>query len=264
MSFLILWRAKMRVIKKEIDDIKWRFIIIGGILILAFLIVKEGQYFLSYITFPTFSFLKNSVLGKIIKPEIFLREIELMKKSKDYYIWSQWYGKNLYEFIVLATILYGFSSFAREIERKTIYYLLSFLSRGKVFFGKSLVGICTLFLTVFMGGMLPLFLGFKFFMALKLTISLFLVSLFLYMIVLFFSITTGDDVKTLIWSLAIFFILGIPGFFRQISYLDLYKYMKGIDIFIKHSFPWESIGIIFSLSIIIFFVNFKIFLNKDF
>ncbi len=254
----------MKLVKKEIDDIKWRFVTIIVILFFTFLIVVGGQHFLSSISSLSLSFLKNSVLGKIIKPETFLEQIELMKRSKDYYIWSQWYGKNLYQFLLLAIILYGFSTFAREIERKTIYYLLSLLPRRKVFFEKSLVGLCVISITTLIGGCFPLFLGFKFSMMLKLTLSLLSVSLFLYMVVLFLSIVTGDDLKTFIWSLVIFFIFGIPGFFRGLSAFNIYRYMTGIDIFVRHLFPWGPIGIIFLLSAIFYFINLRIFLKREF
>ncbi len=254
----------MKLLKKEIDDIKWRFVIIIAILFFTFLIVAEGQHFLSSISPFSLSFLKNSILGKIIRPETLLKQIELMKKSKDYYIWSQWYGKNLYEFILLAIILYGFSTFAREIERKTIYYLLSLLPREKVFFEKSLVGLGTLFMTTLIGGAFPLILGFKLSMMFKLTLSLLSVSLFLYMIVLFLSIVTGDDLKTFVWSLVIFFILGIPEFFKSVSFFNIYRYMTGVDIFVRHLFPWAPIGMISFLSIVLYFINLRLFLKREF
>ncbi len=253
----------MGIFKKEVLELKWRFLSIVFFLFLTLVIVVYAKGFLFNMEEKPLPSFNNNIITRFINPEKLTLQIKLMKKSNDYYLWSQWYGKSFYQLLLLAIILYGFSSFAREIERKTIYFLIPALSRQTIFLSKILGGVLALVATVFIGGILPIFLKFPLALALKIISLTLSVSLFLYMIVIFFSIIKGEDVKTIIWSISSFVILSLPGIFKGFSYLSIYRYMKGVDVFLKNSFPFVPFVIMLFFSSLLFFINWKIFKYKD-
>ncbi len=254
----------MKIWKKEFSDMKWRFFVINLVLISLFFFVEHARGYIINMSPGDMFPLMKKLLPKFINVKSLIHQLELMRTNKMYYIWSQWYAKNFYQIILLSVVIYGFSTFAREVERKTIYFLLSMVKREEVFLGKVCIGAILLIVTILIGGVLPIFSGFSFIMIFELLILNLVVALFLYMIVIYFSIREGDDVKTIIWAVFVFFMLGIPGFFKKASLWNIYRYMMGVDIFAKNTFPLLSFIVILGLFIVMFFINWKTFKLKEF
>ncbi len=254
----------MKVLKKELIDLRWRFLFMIFLLLIVFLFVVYGRRYVVTSLPYDLHLLKDSFISKILNMDQLLKEINLMRESIRYYIWSQWYGKNFYQLILLSIILYGFSLFSRETERKTIYFLLSRVNRRVVFFSKVFAGTIFLLFTILIGGILPLFISFNLGLVGKIMLSSFITSLFLYMIVIFFSIYVNDDVKSVVFSILFFFILSIPGFFSGLSVFNIYRYMKGIDIYKAGNLPFLPLTFVFILSLILFWINWWTFRTKEF
>ena len=132
----------MNLLIKEFSELKNRF------LVLALLIILMGYFILAYYDFFLSLIDINSIreglaafpLSRYMDTAALIEQLNLMLNDMDFYLWSQWMGKNLYQLIILSTILLGFSSFAREREQETMSFLLSNFSRRHIFLSKILAG----------------------------------------------------------------------------------------------------------------------------
>ncbi|MDI6822646.1 MAG: ABC transporter permease subunit [Actinomycetota bacterium] len=121
---------------KELRESRWRFII--GLIV--FVLFAASLPLLYEWLFK--EFLKETLKTVPFPlPKEALAQIELMEKQYDFYIWSQWFGKNLYQFGTILAILMGMGLFASEASKQTMEFLLSKpISRNRVALVKFLVG----------------------------------------------------------------------------------------------------------------------------
>lgn len=112
------------MIVKELKDMKVRFLVMFFLLLGTFVLLVVMKDYTPALT----EMLKNI-------PEGFLEKFgvteEFIKKLSEwnFYIITQWYGKNLGQFVPILAIIIAFPIFAREIENETIELLLVRLSR---------------------------------------------------------------------------------------------------------------------------------------
>jgi len=199
-----------------------------------------------------------------------IEQLNLMLNDMDFYLWSQWMGKNLYQLIILSTILLGFSSFAREREQETMSFLLSNFSRRHIFLSKILAG------GILLLGLTAIGCGFPFFMASSSTYSytwplawayfwhLGIAAIFLYSGIILFSLLSQDIVKPLILSIFFLILLSLPKFNEALASWYLYRYMTGFDIFVGHGILYQALLIIALLSTALFTLSWRIFKQQDY
>ncbi|MDI3495883.1 MAG: type transport system permease protein, partial [Pseudothermotoga sp.] len=73
----------------------------------------------------------------------------------NFYIYSQWFGKNLGQMIPILAIIMAFPLFSRENENGTIEFLLARRSRKEIFLSKSLLASFVLFSQMIVFSLLP-------------------------------------------------------------------------------------------------------------
>ncbi|HCF37980.1 MAG TPA: hypothetical protein DER56_02735, partial [Thermosipho africanus] len=76
-------------------------------------------------------------------------------KNWEYYILSQWFGKNFGQFIPILAIIIAFPLFSREYENETITFLLSRQNRKTIFLQKTLLSIFVIFVLITYFSYLP-------------------------------------------------------------------------------------------------------------
>ncbi len=260
------------MIKKEITDLKWRFIVITIIMVfLLFLTLFLKDMMFSALPTDLSQQIKgNKLLSRLMNPDVLKRQFERMRKDYNYYVWSQWYAKNFFQFLLIAVILYGFSSFAKEVEKGTIYFVLSRRTRKAVYLSKIFAGLIVVIITVLIEGLLPVIVaplfgnGFKPIVGVEITFQAIVVSALLYAIVSIFSILMNDQVKPILISIGAFVGLWIFGWFKDTQYLCVYRYMMGTDIYLNHGIQWLATLLILAITGSLFYFGWKLFENREF
>ncbi|QIV78148.1 ABC transporter permease subunit [Fervidobacterium pennivorans] len=133
--------------KKEFYDMKVRFFGVLIVTIALFFIVAPFQKF-------TVSILEgysgNPQLEKFL-PGAMLSKL----KEWNFYINSQWYGKNFGQMIGIIGIIMAFPLFAREFENETIVFLLVRKPRKWIYFNKVFAGAIATLIVMLVGSILP-------------------------------------------------------------------------------------------------------------
>ena len=138
----------MSLLIKELWDLRWRGII------LLFLTLLTGYFVLSnYEWFKTVTDIAQieqglkqaPFLNQLLDMETLNQQLLELFNNIDFYVWSQWFGKNLYQLILLAIIILTFPLFARETEQNTNYFLLSHRTRKQIFLSKILASFLVYF-----------------------------------------------------------------------------------------------------------------------
>ncbi|KHC90786.1 hypothetical protein Mc24_07653 [Thermotoga sp. Mc24] len=248
------------MIAKEFKDMKVRFFV---------------MFFLLFGTFVLLVVMKDytPTLAEMLKnvPEGFLEKLgvteDFINKLSEwnFYIITQWYGKNLGQFVPIFAIIMAFPVFAREIENETIELLLVRMSRRKLFNVKFFTSLVFTFLALTVLALVPIpvswiigekldtGLVFKYLLVEMITTYLW------FSITVFFSVISSDQVKPLIASIALLAgttVLG--GFVRVLSALNTYSYV------LKGEFTlWPSL--IYTLSGVVFtYLSRRSFKTRDF
>ncbi len=156
-----------------------------------------------------------------------------IEKLKDwsFYVYSQWFGKNLGQLVPIIGIIFSFPLFSREIENGTIQFLVSRKGRWHVFSRKIAVSISLLLLTIGILCILPLIYSWIAGLELDtsplgaLAVHALVGSILWYSVALFFSAAFSDQVKPLISSLALLALTTTLGLLKPLSFLNTYSYI---------------------------------------
>ncbi|QGU00712.1 hypothetical protein SYNTR_2118 [Candidatus Syntrophocurvum alkaliphilum] len=262
----------MNLFFKEAWDLKYRFLFLIALLIgLGYFILAHYDYFLRFVDITQIeAALRHSILVRYLPPELLIEQIQQLMKSIDLYVWSQWFGKNFYQIILLGIILLGFSTFARENENDTNSFLLSNLTRGNVFLTKISVGISMLIVLILIGCSLPAILApyyeysFSWALVLKYSLQMTIVSIFLYGLVILLSIISKDVIWPIIGSIIFFILLSVPGRIEALQQLHVYSYMVGTNIFFLNTIAIAPMIVIAILTVMLFYLNLYIYSKKNF
>ncbi|HEY8542995.1 MAG TPA: ABC transporter permease subunit [Pseudothermotoga sp.] len=188
----------------------------------------------------------------------------------NFYIYSQWFGKNLGQMVPILAIIMAFPLFARETENGTIEFLLARKNRKKIFFSKSLLGIL---ITIFLMAILSLLpaiysplagekLNYKILIAFL--IHTLVGATFWFAITMFFSIISNDQVKPILISVGLLAITTAMGIIKFTRFLNTYAYVLGSKIFqTGHLDIKYTLGSI-AISVIVFFLSYITFLRKEY
>lgn len=188
----------------------------------------------------------------------------------NFYIYSQWFGKNLGQMVPILAIIMAFPLFARENENGTIEFLLARKSRKRIFFSKSLLGILiTIFLMTILSLLPAIYsplagekLDYKLLVAfLTHTVT---GSIFWFAVAMLFSIISNDQVKPILISIGLLAITTAMGMIKFTRFLNTYSYVLGSKIFqTGHLDIKYTLGLI-AISVVIFFLSYITFLRKEY
>lgn len=247
--------------RKEFYDMKVRFI---GVLIVTttlFFVVAPFQKF-------TISMLE----GYSGNPQIekFLPGAMLNKlKEWDFYINSQWYGKNFGQMVGIIGIIMAFPLFAREFENETIMFLLVRKPRKWIYFNKLFTGAVATSIVMLVGSILPAiysaFAGkeYNYPVVPKFMVQSIFGVLLWYCVGVFFSVLFNDQVKPLLASLGLLALTTTAGLIKALKFLNTFSYQLGVSIFEKDSVDfWYTLGIIV-VCVVITWIGYLVFERKE-
>ncbi|MGC8820957.1 MAG: ABC transporter permease [Fervidobacterium sp.] len=248
-------------IKKEFNDLKVRFFGILIVIFILFFLLAPLQRF-------TISFLE----GYSSSPQIekFLPSNMLSKlKEWNFYINSQWYGKNYGQIIPIISIIMAFPLFAREFENNTIAFLLVRKNRREVFFSKFTAGFVALSIVLLTAGFLPLIYSFllskdyNYAIGMKFAFQSYFSGLFWYGVGVLFSLMFNDQVRPLLAGFGTIAITTVAGILRPLKFMNTYNYALGVKIFETGNIDISyTIGVII-ITILIIIISHNIFLRKE-
>ncbi len=259
------------MIRKEINSLKMRALIMFFFMLALLILVVSMQ---DYVTSMSISFenMKNSNRTKLA--EKFLNESleKILKKlqTNDYYIWSQWYGKNFGQFLPLLVLIIAFPIFSKETEKKTIYFLLARKNRNEIFNVKALTGLITVIIIILSLSLLPIAFMNAFGKTIKI-VPIFkyafqeiVVGIFFYTVYLFFSVYFNDTVKTIIAGIVFFIGDFMLGLIEKISFLNVFPYISCSHIYKTGNIDWIYTIWLLVISAGMYLVTMRYFQKKDF
>lgn len=244
--------------KKEVYAVKFKFF--TGFLVLALLAV--GIPLLYDITvrlaenLPSQEFLKGQ--------EVFLTDYRL-------YIWSQWFGKNLYQFGSVMAIIFGAGIISSEVSRKTIQFILARpILREDVFTVKFIVNFAALALVV-VASTVVLYItvvatGHKIpvvDMVQNIIMALAGMAV-IYSMAVYFSTVFDRTLKSAVITGIIAMVLFVPGFFPGLHYYSVYYHMAGSDIALGKGFPFIPLIVLIIITAAFYMLGRNRFVKKDF
>ncbi|BBE31469.1 hypothetical protein OSSY52_16100 [Tepiditoga spiralis] len=241
--------------KKELKDNRLKLIITFFVFLTMFLFL----YFMQQKTYEIFN--SNTSLREMFNSN---QDYESYKENlKDYsiYIKTQWYIKNIGQFIPFLGILLSFSIFTKEFTKKTISIFLLRIGRKNFFNYKFFSNLIFSIILILFIDLFPFFgilqnkilhssIFFEYFLG---HVTAFLI---FYSFTIFISLLTNEQSKTLIIS---FFVLV---FFTSVSIFGIKE--LSIYYFISNPFfsIWYTILLLF-LSIIFYLISLRLFLKKE-
>lgn len=187
-----------------------------------------------------------------------------------FYIYTQWFGKNLGQFVPILAMIMAFPLFARETENGTMEYLLTRNSRKKVFWSKACVAIVVLIVQMLVFSLLPGIYswlaskGFKYEYLTAYTIHTLVGALFWFTLTMLFSVVYGDQVKPILTSVGILASTTVVGIFKPLRFMNTYSYVMGSKIISTGRMDATyTVGLLF-LTIIVLIASYVVFLKKEF
>ncbi|MGI6452815.1 MAG: ABC transporter permease subunit [Syntrophomonadaceae bacterium] len=263
----------MGLLLKELRELRFRSLVLS-VLILAtgYLVLAYYDLFRNIMDLAQIEEGLNTVpfLAKYLDKNQLQHQLTQIFNDINLYVWSQWFGKNLYQLILLSTIIIGFPLFARETEHDTNIFLLSHQTRARVFFTKLMASAMALLTLTGIGCLLPVFMasyyGFDFSLqkGLAFWICILVSAWLLHAIVVFLSVVSRDTVIPIIVSVTIFVVLGIPGRVTGLEPINIYRYLAGADVFFSGSIPWLPMLVIMFISMVITYFSWYCYNNRDF
>ncbi|HUM23151.1 ABC transporter permease subunit, partial [Mesotoga prima] len=162
----------------------------------------------------------------------------------NYYLLSQWHGKNYGQFLPFVVLLIAFPIFAKEFDKKTIYFLLSRKNRNEVFRTKYLAGLgALLIITTVLSLLGPIAMNLAgystaFGDTLKVLLQQLVGASFFYSLFTMISIMSRDQVKPVVAGILI--VLGLPilGMIDALSWLNPYPFILGSSVAQKGTIDW--------------------------
>lgn len=177
-------------------------------------------------------------------PESLMKQAELLKDFR-YWIWSQWFGKNLLQIGTILALIFGAGSISSEVSRKTIYFVLTKpITRRNVFKIKYLVNLISLETVVILSSLVLYVMIIA--VGKEYSTGSFFENLILfaagaaviYTIAVFSSTYFDQTMKSFLISGLAVFILSIPSYFESTQRFSLFHQMKGLQIAQNGNFPW--------------------------
>lgn len=252
--------------KKEFYDMRLRTFVILAIGIGLFFVLAPFQD-VTIEMLKQYSQIQNmpKFLEKLL-PKSFIENLS----DWSFYIFSQWFGKNLGQMVPILAIIMAFPLFARENENGTIEFLLARQSRKKVFLAKSILGLLTVLGQMLVFSLLPAIYSFfanenlKYSYLLAFLVHTVVGAIFWFMVALILSVMSADQVKPILISFGLLAATTAVGMIRYFKFLNTYTYVLGSKIFQSGRIDLNMTIALFISSIILFGLSYIVFLKKEF
>ena len=186
------------------------------------------------------------------------------------YMWANWYGKNLYQVLVIYAVVVGMAQVAGEVDRNTAGFLFSKpLGRSTIYRAKFTAG-ATGMLGVMTAATLLTFLAAQ--VAGHDLPALFLAGLVvnaagllvIYSLALMFSVLLDDQLKAGAAAFGAALALGIPGWVPGCGMYSLYRQMHAWPVYAGDGFQIPAMVIMLLATWAFYRVGLAILMNKDF
>ncbi|ODN30025.1 ABC transporter permease [Fervidobacterium thailandense] len=252
--------------RKELYDLKVRLFGTLIVCIALFFIVAPFQKFsVSLLEGYEGTPGTSKIMEKLI-PRGFIERL----KEWNFYINSQWFGKNFGQLVPIIGIILGFPLFAREIEKGTIQFILVRRSRRWIFTNKIIAGFIALLVIITISTLLPSIYSivtekeYNHQVIPHFLIHTLFASILWYSISVFFSVITDDQVKPLLASLGLLAVTTVLGLLKPLKFLNTFNYALGTDVFRTGKANATYTIWIAILSVIILLSAMKIFEKREF
>jgi len=187
----------------------------------------------------------------------------------NYYLLSQWHGKNYGQFLPFVVLLIAFPIFAKEFDKKTIYFLLSRKNRNEVFRTKYLAGLgAVLLITTVLSLLGPIAMNLAgystaFSGTLKVLLHQLVGVSFFYSLFTMISIMSRDQVKPVVAGIVI--ILGLPilGMIDALSWLNPYPFVLGSNVAQKGTIDWIYLLSLLAVTAVLTVTDYRVFEKKE-
>lgn len=195
--------------------------------------------------------------------------LENLKKD-DYYLWSQWFGKNLVQFVPLIALLIAFPVFSREVEHGTIYYLLTRSPRSRVYLSKVLTGLLVNASMLVVLSILPAFVAWLLKWNVNYsrfpgyTLHTLCGGTFFLALYMFFSILSKDQVKPIVLGIIVMVGDAFLGMLKPLRFLNVYPYMAGTSVYAGHGVDWVYTLSLLALSVLLLVVGWYRFKSAEY
>lgn len=203
-------------------------------------------------------------------PEFAKGQADLLKDFR-YFIWSQWFGKNLSQLGSLIAVIFGSGIVSSEVARKTIQFILTKpIRREDIYTVKYVVNLVNIALIAVLSS-LALYItllaanrtypGVDLIGQTVLTVAGLSV---VYSIAVFFSTVFDQGMKSALVSLLVVFLLNISGWVPFLQKYSLFYHATGPGIFSGQGFPLVTLVVLGAISIVLYYLGRKRFVNRDF
>lgn len=252
--------------KKEFYDLRLRTFVILAIGVASFFVLAPFQDF-AVEMLKQYTQVENmpKFLERLL-PKQFIEKLS----DWNFYIYSQWFGKNFGQIVPIVAIIIAFPLFARETENGTIEFLLARRSRKKIFFSKSTVGILAVAFLMAALSILPAVYSplagqaLNYELLIAFSVHTVVGAVFWYVVTMFFSVISKDQVTPLLISVSLLAITTAMGMIRFARFLNTYAYVMGSKIFQTGRLDIKyTIGLLIA-SMVIFFLSYTLFLKREF
>lgn len=186
------------------------------------------------------------------------------------YMWANWYGKNLYQILVIYAVVVGMAQLAGETARHTAGFLFSKpLGREAIYRSKFMAGAAAMLAVTAIATSLAYLAAFA---AGKWLPDLFLAGLvvnvagllLIYSLALMFSVLFDDQLKAGAAALGSALALGIPGWIPGWSMYSIYRQMHAWPVYTGDSFQLGAVAIMLLAAWIFYRIGLSRLLKKDF
>jgi len=242
--------------KKEWYDMKVRSLVIFIVLVGIFFSLAPLQNW-------TVNLLEENsqVIQKYVNPTMIAK-----LKEWDFYIYSQWFGKNFGQFVPIIALIIAFPLFSREYENGTIEFLLTRASRKKIFINKLFLSLLVLIAQITILSLLPLIYSIIFskeFTAIytfKFLVHCLIGGIFWYSLTFLFTTFFNDQVKPILSSISVLGVSTVLGLLKPLKFLNTFSYILGTSIF-NHNTIYSVVLLILSTFLIL--TSYLVFIKKE-
>lgn len=199
-----------------------------------------------------------------------IKTIEIMRHNYNYYLWSQWAGKNLPQAAIIMAITLGMGVVANEYNRKTASFLLARpISKIRILGNKFGAGIIVLAVIIFISTLTMLFTAwligkhFDWGTQMAFAIPSFIGSVLIFAITAFFSSFASNALTAALGGLTTAICSVLSSYFLKSSVLNILFHMAGVQFFEEGIFPIAFVFTSIVLTAVFFFLTLLLFSRRE-
>ncbi|RJQ31597.1 MAG: hypothetical protein C4589_01375 [Peptococcaceae bacterium] len=173
-----------------------------------------------------------------------LKDMERMRQDYNFYLWSQWAGKNLTQAGGILAIILGMGVVAGEYKQKTAFFLLARpVSKARILGSKFAAGIICLAIVIFASTLVMLFISrligghFSWGVQTALAAPPFLGAVLIFALTAFFSSPSPGALPAAVGSLIAAACSVLSPYFVKSNTLNILYHMAGVRLFEEGIFP---------------------------